>query len=151
VQVNAMALMVLSHAALEVMVPRGSGRLLNVSSVGGLTPAPTWATYGATKAFVLSLTEALHAEAAPHGVHVTVVAPGFTRTKFQERAGMKGAGPPNFAWSDAESVVRAAVAALDRNQAVCIPGGLNKAAAVMARHIPKPLFRVIAGQAARRM
>ena len=151
VQVNALAVVVLSHAALEVMVPRGEGALLNVASVGGFTPAPTWATYGATKAFVLSFTEAIHMEVAPHGVHVTVLAPGFTRTKFQERAGMKGAGPPAFLWSDAEPVVEAGLAALDKNQAVCVPGGLNKAAVTAARLVPKPLFRLVASQAARRL
>jgi hypothetical protein len=151
VQVNALAVVILSHAALEVMVPRRSGRLLNVASVGGFTPAPTWATYGATKAFVLSLTEALHIEAEPHGVHVTVLAPGFTRTEFQERAGMKGGGPPGFMWSDAASVVDTALAALDKNQAVCVPGGLNKAAVVTTRLLPKPIFRRVAAQATRHM
>ncbi|HLI72338.1 MAG TPA: SDR family oxidoreductase [Acidimicrobiales bacterium] len=151
VQVNVLATVVLSHAALEVMVPRGSGGLLNVASVGGFTPAPTWATYGATKAFVLSFTEALHIEAAPHGVHVSVLAPGFTRTRFQERAGMKGSGPPAMLWSEPEPVVDAALAALDKNQAVCVPGGLNKAAVVATRLVPKPLFRVVASQAARRL
>jgi short-subunit dehydrogenase len=151
VQVNTLAVTILSHAALEVMVPRRSGRLLNVASVGGFTPAPTWATYGATKAFVLSFTEALHIEAAPHGVHVTVLAPGFTRTQFQQSAGMKGGGPPGFMWSEAEPVVAAALAALDRNQAVCVPGGLNKAAVLTTRLVPKPIFRRVASIAARRM
>jgi len=151
VQVNVLAVVVLSHAALGVMVPRRSGRLLNVASLGGFTPAPTWATYGATKAFVLSFTEALHIEAEPHGVHVTVLAPGFTRTQFQARAGMKGSGPPAFMWSDSDSVVAAALGALDKNQAVCVPGGVNKAAVLTTRLLPKPIFRRVASQAARRM
>lgn len=151
VQVNNLAVVVLSHAALEVMVPRRSGRLLNVASVGGFTPAPTWATYSATKAFVLTFTEAIHIEAEPHGVHVTVLAPGFTRTEFQERAGMKGGGPPGFMWSDAAPVVDAALAALDKNQAVCVPGGLNKAAVLTTRLLPKPIFRRVAAQATRHM
>ena len=66
------------------MVPRGRGGILNVSSLAGFQPSPANATYGATKAFVTSFTEAVHEELKGTGVKVTVLCPGFTRTEFQE-------------------------------------------------------------------
>ena len=77
------------------MVPRRAGKLLNVASIGAFAPAPGGATYSATKAFVLSFTEALHDEVAKDGVHVTALCPGFTRTDFQQRAGVRTTGIPS--------------------------------------------------------
>ena len=151
VEVNVVALLVLSHAALSVMVRRGSGRLLNVSSVGAFAPAPGGATYSATKAFVLSFTEALHHEAAPAGVHVTALCPGFTRTDFQQRAGVDSGGLPAPAWSEPAAVVAAGLAALERNRAVCVPGALNKVAAVSPRLGPRGLTRRISAGVMRRI
>ena len=105
VKVNALALLTLSHAALRSMVPRGTGGLLNVASIAGFAPTPRSATYSATKAFVIYLTEALHDEVAPLGVHVTALCPGFTRTNFQQRAGVATSGVPGFAWSEPGPVV----------------------------------------------
>ncbi len=151
VQVNILALVTLSHAALAVMVPRRSGKLLNVSSIGAFAPAPGGATYSATKAFVLSFTEALHDEVAKAGVHVTALCPGFTRTDFQERAGVKSSGVPDMAWSDAGDVVASGLAALDRNQAVCVPGVLNKVVAVSPRFGPRGLTRRISAGVMKRL
>jgi len=151
IEVNILALVTLSHAALGVMVPRGSGKLLNVSSIGAFAPAPGGATYSATKAFVLSFTEALHDEVAKAGVHVTALCPGFTRTDFQQRAGVKSSGVPNAAWSDATEVVAAGRAALDRNQAVCVPGVINKVVAVSPRFGPRGLTRRISAGVMKRL
>ncbi|HXQ75014.1 MAG TPA: SDR family oxidoreductase [Acidimicrobiales bacterium] len=151
IEVNVVALVTLSHAALEVMVPRRSGKLLNVSSIGAFAPAPGGATYSATKAFVLSFTEALHDEVAKDDVHVTALCPGFTRTDFQKRAGVKSSGVPEAAWSDAGDVVAAGLAALDRNQAVCVPGVLNKIVAVSPRFGPRGLTRRISAGVMRRL
>ncbi len=151
VQVNIVALVTLSHAALEVMVPRRSGKLLNVSSIGAFAPAPGGATYSATKAFVLSFTEALHDEVAKDGVHVTALCPGFTRTDFQQRAGVKSSGVPDMAWSEAGDVVAAGLAALDRNQAVCVPGVVNKLVAVSPRFGPRGLTRRISAGVMKRL
>ncbi|HVC70952.1 MAG TPA: SDR family oxidoreductase [Acidimicrobiales bacterium] len=151
VQVNVTALVTLSHAALGVMVPRRRGKLLNVSSIGAFAPAPGGATYSATKAFVLSFTEALHDEVAKNGVHVTALCPGFTRTDFQQRAGVKTSGVPNAAWSDAPTVVAAGLAALDRNTAVCVPGLLNKFVAVSPRLGPRSLTRRISAGVMKRL
>jgi short-subunit dehydrogenase len=151
IQVNVLALVTLSHAALGLMVPRRSGKLLNVSSIGAFAPAPGGATYSATKAFVLSFTEALHDEVAPAGVHVTALCPGFTRTEFQQRAGVESSGVPSVAWSDAPTVVAAGLAALERNQAVCVPGVLNKVVAVSPRFGPRGLTRRISAGVMKRL
>jgi short-subunit dehydrogenase len=151
IEVNIVALVTLSHAALDVMVARGSGKLLNVSSIGAFAPAPGGATYSATKAFVLSFTEALHDEVAKDGVHVTALCPGFTRTDFQQRAGVKTTGLPSAAWSDAASVVQAGLAALDRNHAVCVPGAVNKFVAVSPRFGPRSLTRRISAGVMQRL
>ena len=87
VNLNVVALVRLTHAALGPMVERGSGGVLNVSSLAGMQPTPGNATYGATKAFVSSFTQSVHEELRGTGVKVTVVCPGFTRTEFQVRAG----------------------------------------------------------------
>ena len=86
VELNVGALTRLSHAALATMVPRGSGWLLNVSSVASFQPAPQLAVYAATKAYVTSLTESLHEEARGSGVHVTALCPGLTKTEFNRSA-----------------------------------------------------------------
>ena len=151
VQVNVLALVTLSHAALGVMVPRGSGKLLNVSSIGAFAPAPGGATYSATKAFVLSFTEALHDEVAKDGVHVSALCPGFTRTEFQQRAGVKTTGLLSAAWSDAAAVVHAGLSALDRNHAVCVPGVMNKFVAVSPRFSPRGMTRRISAGVMQRL
>jgi len=151
IDVNISALVTLSHAALGVMVPRRSGKLLNVSSIGAFAPAPGGATYSATKAFVLSFTEALHHEVAESGVHVTALCPGFTRTEFQQRAGVQSSGVPNAAWSEATDVVAAGLAALDRNKAVCVPGFLNKFVAVSPRFGPRGMTRGISAGVMKRL
>lgn len=122
IRLNVVALHRLSHAALSAMVPRRRGGLLNVSSVAGFQPVPRNATYGATKAFVTQFTETLHSEVRDHGVHVTALCPGFTRTEFQRRAGVGDRRLPEAVWLSAETVARAGLDAVTRNQAVCVPG-----------------------------
>jgi uncharacterized protein len=151
IEVNITALVTLSHAALGVMVPRRAGKLLNVSSIGAFAPAPGGATYSATKAFVLSFTEALHNEVEKDGVHVTALCPGFTRTDFQQRAGVTTTGLPAAAWADAASVVQAGLAALDHNHAVCVPGLLNKVVAVSPRFGSRGLTRRISARVMERL
>ena len=85
VDLNVTALVRLTHAALAAMVPRRHGGVLNVASLGGFQPAPFNATYSATKAFVLSFSEAVREEVRTAGVHVSCLCPGFTRTGFRRR------------------------------------------------------------------
>lgn len=141
VRLDVLAVTILSRAALGVMVPRRSGKLLNVASTAAFAPGPLGAVYHASKAYVTSLSEALHEEAAPHGVHVTVLCPGFTPTGFQERAEVGLGSLPGWMLTDAATVAREGLAALDRNDAICVPGVVNKAAAISTKLGPRWVVR----------
>lgn len=150
IRLNVLALVRLTHAALGAMTARGSGAIVNVSSVAGYQPNPGMATYGATKAFVSSFTQAVHEEVRSRGVHVMLLAPGFTRTDFQERAGVDQSDVPGFAWMSADDVVRDALRALDARRPVCVPGALNRVAAVLSDMAPAGVTRRVAGLVLRR-
>ncbi len=146
VQLNVTALMRLTHAALGPMVQRGKGSVLNVSSIAGMQPVPGDATYAATKAFVLDFTEALHEELRGTGVHMTVVCPGFTRTEFQERASYNPRHVPVFMWQSPDEVAAAALGALAKNRATCVPGALNRVAATLSGMAPHAVSRRVSGR-----
>jgi len=107
VRLNVVALMRLTRAALPAMVARGAGAIVNVSSVAAFQPAPFNATYGATKAWVNSFTEAIAEELRDSGVRIQALCPGFTRTEFQSRAGIDVSSLPSFVWMSADAVVDA--------------------------------------------
>ncbi|MGI9601131.1 MAG: SDR family NAD(P)-dependent oxidoreductase [Acidimicrobiales bacterium] len=144
IDVNVRCLTQLSHAAATAMAPRGRGGILNISSVGGYVPAPTFAVYGATKAYVTSFSQALHAELEPAGVHVTCVAPGFTRTEFQDRADYDSSSLPSFMWQTAEQVAEIALEATAKNKALVVPGLPNKLMVGTVKPLPSSLQRKIA-------
>jgi short-subunit dehydrogenase len=148
VDLNITALVRLTHAVLPGMVGRGRGGIINVSSLGGFQPAPLNATYSATKAFVLSFTEAVHEEVLGSGVQVSCLCPGFTRTGFQERSGMSAPGIPEFAWQSADQVAEAGWAGWQQNRAVVVPGALNKATVGMVRVLPRVAVRKMAKRVA---
>lgn len=150
IRLNVLALVRLTRAALPGMIARGSGAIVNVSSMAGLSPCPYNATYAATKAFVNSFTEAVHEEIAGSGVRLQVLQPGFTRTEFQDRAGMATGSVPKAAWMSAEDVVEASMAGLRRGQLVVVPGGANRALATLTSLMPRSVARRIAGSAAKR-
>ncbi|HEY4396232.1 MAG TPA: SDR family oxidoreductase [Acidimicrobiia bacterium] len=145
IRLNVLALAQLSHAALPGMIERGRGGIINVSSLAGHQPTPLNATYGGTKAFVTSFSHALHEELRGTGVKVTVVCPGFTRTEFQERAGLDSGSVPSFMWQKPEAVVEAALRAYEHGRAVCVPGALNQAGAIFSSALPAGITRRIAG------
>jgi hypothetical protein len=145
IRLNALALMRLTHAALGPMVERGHGGVINVSSLAGEAAAPFTATYAATKAFVTSFSEALSEELRGSGVRVQALLPGFTRTEFQDRAGIDTRSLPSFAWMEPEAVVEASLAGLERGQVVCIPGLGNRLLAPFQRHLPRALVRRVIG------
>ncbi|MGH9036155.1 MAG: SDR family NAD(P)-dependent oxidoreductase [Acidimicrobiia bacterium] len=145
VRLNVLALVRLTRAAVPGMVARGTGAVLNVSSVAGLQPIPNFATYAATKAFVTCFSEGLHEELRGRGVTVTAVLPGFTRTGFKARAGLERTRIPNFAWMDAGRVADDALAATAAGRAVCIPGLAWKALAALTRPLPRSLVRRVLG------
>jgi short-subunit dehydrogenase len=117
---------------------------LNVASVGGFQPLPGQAGYGASKAFVLSYTDSLHAELAGTGVTATSLCPGPVATGFGEAAGITQdeaeSTLPSFMWETAEAVARAGIAGLDRGRAVVIPGAANRVGAYAGRVLPKSLL-----------
>jgi hypothetical protein len=131
-------------------VERGHGGILNVASLAGFQPIPTDATYAATKAFVLSFSQALHEELRPCGVAVSVLAPGFTRTEFQARADFDPGAVPGFLWQEAEPVARAGLDGLAANRAVVVPGAWNRIAAGMASVAPTGVARRVAAVVVKR-
>lgn len=149
VTVNVAALVRLTHAAAAAMASRGRGAIINVASTAAFQPVPYMATYGATKAFVLSFSEAIHEELKGRGVTVTCVCPGPVRTEFQAVAGVR-ADRLRTGWLSREEVVDAALRAVLRRQAVVVPGGMNRAMAVAARLSPRFLVRRVAGAMFRR-
>jgi hypothetical protein len=145
ITLNCTALMELCHGVLPGMIERRSGGILNVASTASFQPGPWMAVYYATKAFVLSFSEALHEEVKPHGIRVAALCPGPTRTEFADVAGMGDSALFKRFASPAEAVVRDGLAALERNQAVKVSGALNLAFAESIRFTPRALARRIAG------
>jgi len=127
------------------MIERSKGAILNVASTAAFQPGPNMAVYFATKAYVLSFSEALHEELKPHGVHVTCLCPGPTRTEFGEVAGFGGSGMFDRVAMDAPTVVEAGLKGLDKNKAVVVPGVANKIGAQSTRFAPRSVVRKIAG------
>ena len=142
---NDLALVRLTRAALPRMVARGSGAIINVSSMAGFLPSPYNATYGATKAFVNSFTEALAEELRGTGVRVQALCPGFTRTEFQDVAEVDTSTIPDAAWMEPEPVVDASLEGLASGQVVCVPGLGNRAASLVARSLPRSLVTRVMG------
>ena len=118
--------------ALE-MVKRKSGKILNVASTGSYQPGPLIAVYYATKAYVLSFSEALREELEPYGVCVTALCPGATKTEF---ASLAGKGDPKLSMT-AESVASLAYRGLMKGKRVIVPGFRNKIALFLTRSIPR--------------
>ncbi|MET0421534.1 MAG: SDR family oxidoreductase [Acidimicrobiia bacterium] len=146
VELNVVALVRLTHAALNAMSARRTGTIMNISSVAGFQPSPSAATYAATKAFVNSFTHALYEEARGEGVHVMAVCPGYTHTELHERAGLDpSSGVPELFWQSADEVVSEALRALDRRRSVSVPGAINKVIAAGSSVTPAIVSRRIAG------
>jgi hypothetical protein len=130
------------------MVRRGRGRILNVASIAAFQPVPTLATYAATKAFVLSLSESLAEELRDSGVTVTALCPGFTATPMLNRASKANARLarlPAVLVGDVEAVAAEGYRACMAGEVVAVPGALNVAATTAARAAPKWLVRRVAG------
>ena len=145
IDVNIRALTNLSFLAVEEMAKRGGGAILNVASTAAFQPGPKMAVYFATKAFVLSFTEALHEEWSGRGIKVSALCPGPTRTEFGEVAGIGTLGSFDRLSMEAAPVVRAGLDGLERNDAVVIPGATNKLGAFSTRLAPRSVVRKIAG------
>jgi short-subunit dehydrogenase len=145
IDLNVGTLMDLCRAAAPAMIARKSGAILNVASTAAFQAGPNMAVYFATKAFVLSLSEALHEELKPLGVRVSCLCPGPTRTEFGDVAGFGGNGLFDRVAMDSATVVEAGLRGLDKNRAVVVPGLVNKICAASTRFAPRSVVRKIAG------
>ena len=148
IRLNVKAPVDLTGRLVPGMVERGRGVVMNVASVAGFAPMPYTATYAATKAFLLSFSEALAVELSGTGVHVVCVCPGSTRTEFQETAKIDPNAVPWFAWMSAEQVADQAVRAAGRS-GVLVNGTLNSLTTVFMRLAPRSLVARVAAAAMR--
>ncbi len=146
VELNCVALLDLQERYRSAMVDRGRGAVINIASTAAFQPLPGTATYAATKAFVLSLSEAAHQELKGTGVTVTAVCPGPVKTEFMEVAGLDAAEDqvPGVFWTSAEGVAKAAVDAAESGKRAIVPGLLNRAGAITGQHTPRMLMLPIA-------
>ncbi|MCT1367714.1 SDR family NAD(P)-dependent oxidoreductase [Kocuria sp. HSID16901] len=142
IRLNCLTLVGLTRRFLEPMIERGSGMIINIASTAAWQPVPNLAVYAATKAFVLSFTEALWAEARPHGVRAIAACPGPTRTEFFDHAGTEAqVGRLRTTGQFADALFEH----LDGKNPSFIDGFANRMVAKGAAFIPKKLVLKIAG------
>lgn len=148
VDLNVSGLTDMLNYFLPPMVNRGNGRILNVASIAAFQPVPGLATYAATKAYVLSLTESLAEELVGSGVSVTALCPGITATSMVSNAQEKSGGLkkiPKFLIGDADDVAAEGYRACMKGDVICVPGTVNLATTITGRAMPKWLTRRISG------
>jgi short-subunit dehydrogenase len=151
--VNIVALTTLTRHLLPRMIVRRRGGILNVSSSAGFLPIPDFAVYAATKAYVTSFSEALRAELRGTGVSVCALCPGPVHTEFQEVAKRPGSQPdtgPEFVFVRGERVVRDALAALEADRPLVIPGFPMKLGMFLVRITPMAILRLLSRLSPRR-
>jgi len=149
IQLNVTSPVELTKRFLPPMVERRRGRILNVASTAAFVPGPWMSIYYATKAFLLSFSEAIDYELGPNGITVTTLCPGPTESEFKVRAGSQRSRLFAAFVMDAPSVARAGYVGMMRGQALVIPGLRNKMIPVAARLIPRPFMAKISHRAAR--
>lgn len=147
IELNVRALVDLTYRFLAPMREKKQGTIINVASTAGFQPVPFMATYAATKAFVLSFSEALWEENRPLGVHVMALCPGVTETNFFEASRMDR--PPLRGSQTPEEVVETALRGLKRNKSSVISGLPNLLTVQAVRLLPRSLVLRIAGKALR--
>jgi hypothetical protein len=134
-RLNVYAVLRLTKAAVPGMVERGTGAIVNVSSVSGFLP---YGTYGATKAWVTAFSEGIRVDLSRRGVTVLAVCPGYTRTEFHARLGMDVRDVPRWLWLDADTVVDAALRDLRAGRrAVSVPGRRYQVLTALVRLLPR--------------
>jgi uncharacterized protein len=136
------AVLRLSHAATRAMVARGSGGIINVSSVAGFLPR---GTYSAAKAYVTQLSRWADATYRDQGVRTMALCPGFTRTEFHQRMDVGPDSAPSWLWLDADRLVRDALDDFDKGKAVSVPDVRYKAVVALARYMPTGLLSRLQG------
>ena len=153
INLNISALTAMLSYLLPLMVARGSGRVLNVASIAAFQPIPLLATYAASKAYVLSLTESLSEELKGTGVTITALCPGITATHMLNAA-TEANGQlsklPGFLIGNVDDVAREGFDACMRGDVICVPGAINRVATLASRSTPKWLLRRLSGMVARK-
>jgi uncharacterized protein len=151
--VNVATLTLITRHLLPPMIAKHRGGILNVSSSAGFLPIPLSAVYAATKAYVTSFSEALRAELHGTGVSVCALCPGPVVTEFQQVAKREGVQPnigPQFLVVTVEQVVRDALAAVEADRPLVIPGFAMKLLMLLARLMPMPILRSVAQMSPRK-
>ena len=141
-RLNVEAVIDLCGRCTPAMVARGAGGILNVASTAAFQPTPNQASYGASKAFILSYTDAIGAELLSTGVHVTALCPGPVPTEiFSPSGDLGGTHPvdrvPRFMWREAPEVAEAGVAGLEHNRARAFKGAPNAIGAIIGQRVPR--------------
>ncbi len=149
IDLNVRMLTELSLAFVDSLA-RHRGGILNVGSMAGFLPGPGMTVYYATKAFVLSFSEALHSELKWRGVRVTVLCPGPVPTEFAARAGISGSMAPNFLSQSPERVAEAGYRGLMQGRRTVVPGLINKLVILLVRLVPRGLLLALVGARQRR-
>jgi len=146
IDLNVSALTALCRLLLPGMLERGRGGILNMASTAAFQAGHHMAVYYATKAYVLSLSEALHEEARPHGVTVTALCPGSTESEFSATADVEYSRPLRPSIMSAAEVARIGVDGYEAGRAIVIPGSANWLGTLGAKFLPRDIVRKIAGR-----
>jgi short-subunit dehydrogenase len=149
IQLNLTSVVELTKLFLAPMIERRRGRILNVASTAAFVPGPWMSIYYASKAFVLSFSQAIDYELQPHGITVTTLCPGPTESEFKVRAGSQRSRLFEAFVMEAEPVARVGYEAMMKGKAVAIPGLRNKMIPVAARLTPRPVMAKLSHRAAR--
>lgn len=141
IQLMITAVTELCHLVVPGMKSRGFGRIINLSSIAAFAPPAASLLYTAIKSYVLNLSQSLDMELKPHGINVTALCPGFTRSEFHDVMGTRDEAYslPNILWQDADDVVAEGWQAVEKGKAVCVPGNVNKLVASSIRPLPMKL------------
>jgi uncharacterized protein len=141
VSINVETVVDLTSRFLTGMIDRGRGSVINIASTAAFQPLPGSAVYAASKAFVLSFSEAIRTELRGTGVTVTAVCPGPVRTEFMDVAGIGGVEErtPGAVWMSADELAKHAVDGAAHDRRVVVPGTLNRAGALAGQHSPRAL------------
>lgn len=140
IELNVLALTALTHAVLPAMIKRGNGAVLNVASVAAFQPIPRQAVYAATKAYVLSFSNAIGKELSGTGVSVTALCPGPTKTNFYgDRMEHFESSTPGIFWQSAEACAKDGVEGLFKRKRIVIPKITNRLSALSGSFTPTPI------------
>ncbi|WP_067696968.1 SDR family NAD(P)-dependent oxidoreductase [Nocardia jejuensis] len=128
----------LAHLVIPGMKERRWGRIVNLSSVAAFAPPAASLLYTGIKSYVLNTSQALDMELKPHGIHVTALCPGFTRTEFHDVMGTRDRADhlPGILWQQPDAVVTEGWAAVMKGKPVCVPGTVNKISAAAMKPLP---------------